>query len=100
MLVQPRPYYVCDYCESRLSHSTSAKYLDNSGIDNKCYDICCDACLELHIMYLKTVKDKYEIDSISDWIKYHFWINGRTYNQDEKLFENVMSYCEKIWNEL
>jgi len=51
--VIPKPYYVCDYCGKKSDYPRRFKYTDNSGLDDQCYDMCSDKCLENHIDYLR-----------------------------------------------
>ncbi len=54
MKVTPRPYYQCDYCTTRSDSKNGLKYTDNSGLNNKCYDMCSDECLQKHANFLET----------------------------------------------
>jgi hypothetical protein len=53
--VTPREYYVCDYC-GKKSDEPDFKYTDDSGLDNKTYEMCSDICYWRHVDYLRLVK--------------------------------------------
>ena len=82
MVVNPRPYYVCDYCMKRSDYG-NFKYTDNSGLNNKCYDMCSDKCYEKHKEFLIRIyneKPKYMMDfdlsgTVEDHIKDFMFIN-------------------------
>lgn len=62
-------YYVCDYC-GKESPTDNFKYCDNSGLDNKCFDICSDECNEKHITYVKSVIPRNEYEEYEEMFLY------------------------------
>lgn len=97
-----REWYVCDYCGKEVNPQNAA-YTDNSGINKQCYDMCSKGCMLKHLNFLKKWMSENEQDSdIAQWIKNHFWINGRGYNltsdNEKQIFENEIRAVRKYWN--
>jgi len=78
--ITPREYYICDYCNKK-SDFPNFDYTDNSGINNKSYDMCSDKCLKKHIEFLKIRYFK-DVESIEEHIE-HF-ITGRNFRKLEE----------------
>lgn len=86
MKVTPKPYYICDYCKKKSDYP-NFKYTDNSGLDNKCYDMCSDECKSKHIEYLNSTIPANELQKyINDWL----WIVN--FNKTWRNIKNVYSY--------
>ena len=81
-VVKPREYYKCDYCKKTSYNPKDFKYTDNSGLNNKCYDICSDKCMENHKIFLKLLykikSDNLNFDfsgTVEEHIKDFVWTN-------------------------
>jgi len=77
-----KEYYVCDYCGKKADSYKEFKYTDNSGLNDKCYDICSDECFEKHKRFLARLysrKPKHlNFDfsgTVEDHIKEEVWQN-------------------------
>lgn len=85
MKVIPRPYYKCDYCDSRSDYENGLKYTDNSGLNNKCYDMCSDECYAKHLSFLRNEvyapNSRYEFATdnypLKQYIEDHIWHNRK-----------------------
>lgn len=75
MKVIPSEYYICNYCKKNLGENPNViKYVDDSGCNNKVYDMCSDDCLKIHFKYLKDSGDiKFEkvVEYINDYFSFN-----------------------------